>query len=485
MENNNIDEIFQNGTQKHYAYDEQLWTAVAADLPPIKKGGLWWFNLNTLLLIMVLFVCSTLPSDTINQNYSENSATVIPTVETKLTAQILKPNSINLSKNKIATIKNEVNSSQSTEPNLNGNKIASVTSSKTNPASNQKITAAVKPALNKSVATTSRLKSTQVKSGNNNLIASKAKGLPLNKKSNLAAVIPTITSLGEGFNLNRKNLNSRLELNSLPKSSYLFYNSPTPSPISASTQKRRKLKSTFIYYEIEASTSIAVTKKLSGNNASLLDYKTEHETANQFSTIGINQIMERKHVIYGAGISYAEYTETVNYPVKVEEESTISTFDTNYRIVNGNFNSNGNPVLLIQQVINETKTPTTIIVDDQFIATNTFKRLSIPVFVGLHKSIGNWTAQLRTSLLVNYAFEEEGFYIQENRENTSALNESKQLNNLFLGNNNQLSLGYALQEQIAIGGRFSYYQDLGSFTNGYNSKINYQAVGLWLLWKPE
>ena len=64
-ENNDIDQLFKNGLQKEYPVDNALWASVESQLTNQPKGNLWFFNLNTIAIIMILFICAIIPTDSV------------------------------------------------------------------------------------------------------------------------------------------------------------------------------------------------------------------------------------------------------------------------------------------------------------------------------------------------------------------------------------------------------------------------------------
>ncbi len=262
-----------------------------------------------------------------------------------------------------------------------------------------------------------------------------------------------------------------------------------PSPYNPTTGDRlQKLqnqrKKSDYYVELESSFSFTSSKSLKGDNEAFIDYKEDREKSLRLNTHGINFIRNHRYLTYGLGLQLSKYTERVSYTVDKEAPGYLISYDTTYRVVNDNFNSGGSPVFLIEEQINEIRNPTTIIIDDQVIATNTFTRIQVPLFIGIQKSYKNWSAELRTSLSVNYLIEQNGIYINEDLQRIENLEDQSRFNSVTFSNRSDMSIGYALNEFFVVGGRFSNTLDLTSFTKDYDSKLRSKNLGVWIMWKP-
>jgi hypothetical protein len=235
--------------------------------------------------------------------------------------------------------------------------------------------------------------------------------------------------------------------------------------------------------EIVAMRSFQSEKKLSGDDAALLDFKAKSEVAGDNMRFGVNLIRPYRFLTFGAGVHYTVQTEKVRYKVNREEVGFDISFDTTYRVVNSNFMSNGNPVLLIEKQINETQTPTYTLVDDYLIRTNTFRRLQVPLFIGFNKKQGNWIGEVRGAFIANYLFDQQGGYISSDLQTTTDFSESGQFNTMVYSYQINASLGYQINELIGVGLRYGYEQDITSFTKQYDSRWINQQAGVWLLYQ--
>ena len=225
-------------------------------------------------------------------------------------------------------------------------------------------------------------------------------------------------------------------------------------------------------------------KILAMSNESFKEYKENSEVAKSNSRMGINLIRPYKFLTFGVGAHYIVQTEQVGYKVNREELGVDISYDTTYRVVNSNFVSNGKPVLLIEKQINEIETPSFTLVEDYLYRTNTFKRLSIPVFIGVQKNYGRIMAELRAGLVANYLFDHQGAYISKDLAVTEDFGQSNSIRDLVYGYQFNLSLGYQVNEIVGVGVRCGYEEDLTSFTNQYDSRWRNQNLGLWLLYQP-
>lgn len=519
-ENKDIDQLFREGTAQEFPFDETLWAAVEGQLPSnTATGGLWWFNLNSFALLFILFTCATIPSDTVRPT-NKLSATSISTTgsstqpESTEVKQVTEEQKVNrqqvasivpsntIQPNLQTTIKTNTNNKLSNNPNQtfipldSGLANTETKPSLANESSNDQ-TDVLKKVVEKNKTSTSIGKAPKANDRN--------KTEESNNDDNDIAIedvddeVTTIQKAPVVLNDKIKNPATELTVNEISrKSSYPNFNKIDPlsftnlndgfqlslQPIGIAP-KKRKVKKNFYYAELEISRSFNIDKKLEGSNEAFINYKKQNEESVEQTNYGLNIYQQKRFFTYGIGVHYSVYTERVNYTLPKEAEGFIRSYDTTYRVVNSNFDSNGTPVILLEQDVTEVLTPTTIIVEDQVVTINTIKRIRVPVFVGIQKSYNNWVGELRTALVANYITEQEGIYIDESLDGFSSISTGEQINSFVLGNKNDLSLGYSLNEFFVIGGRFSYEQDLGSFTKGYNSRLRSNSLGVWLLWKPE
>ena len=247
---------------------------------------------------------------------------------------------------------------------------------------------------------------------------------------------------------------------------------------------QRSTKPVYYYLEIESFRSISLDKKVVSNDQKFVDYKSTSESPSYRESIGINLLTDYKFLTLGIGIHYNRFYEQVNYLYDNEITTYESTYDTNYRIINGNFNSNGNPVTLIEEDINETINEKKVEERKELLVRNEFTRIQIPVIVGFQKTYGRILAGVQASFVTNFLNENSGLYVNQDLTGFNSFNEDSQFKELMFSQKNQVNLGFALNEFMLIGGRFSYEYDINSYTNEYDSRFQSYNLGIWLQWRP-
>ena len=255
------------------------------------------------------------------------------------------------------------------------------------------------------------------------------------------------------------------------------------TPKYATELQRPVHKSVFQFYEVEFFRNVFIQKNIRSGLPGIADYKEESEQPLSSYTTGINTVRQKKHLIYGAGVQFNKYTERVSYDVEKESTSYTTRVDTNYRIVNSQFSSNGVPVLLIEEVLIENRIPTTVIINDQLITTNSIKRIRVPVFAGYNLSFKNWSTEVRTAVVPSILFQSQGLTVRRDQTQIESLN-TETTERLSVSINNQFRLGYAINESFAIGTAIYIENDLRSYSKEVDSKLNHQGVGLWFTIKP-
>lgn len=480
-DNNNIDELFRKGMEHHYPFDEHLWAAVEGQLPRQQvRPVLWIFNLNSIALILMLFACAMIPTDNTRADrlniLSENSHPSNTTFLKKST---------NISLNDLTTNQKTEKENNTRTPNSNGvNQSFKQNTSSVKPSQQKRETNVLEnispqPTTNNtSVRTVNKLSLINSDTEKeNSLFSHSQSGDQSKEKSKLS--LDTRKKGSKAFNQKLDFINS-LGFEVLNSSNLLLGN-----PSFAVNKSERVPPRSSYYVELEMNQDINVEKRLTSSNQDLQKLKQDNEKSLSQTLIGLNFIKQRKSFIYGVGVHHSKYTERVSYLVDKEALGYNISYDTSYQLVSGNFNSNGVPVFLINQEINEVRNPTTVIINDEITSINTFKRIGIPVFIGVQQDYKNWVAELRSSLSFNYLYQSQGIYLTDNLDQVENINSGAQLESMILGNKNDLSIGYSFYEQFALGARYSLYQDLSSFTTGYESRIRNQSIGVWILWKPE
>jgi len=465
-EENEIDQLFEAGLNKSYAYDEQLWKQVEPQLPTNSANNpFWYFNLNSVPLFLIILCCAFIPTDTVK------SLSAKPAEQ--------------LAKTEITSSKN-INRSISINPKNN------------NKNSNQTVSLElVAPILSSNISKGRNKEEKPQPTKNSSLLKNVAESNSSEKKlDNFKQNAHRNTSNKSSFTTKNSVSSSSLKnesgfsIDQMNKLDYaLFAFTATLEPFSKDNSDKfkdlqNKIRPKYYYLEVETYRSLDLSKKLNGENQQLIDYKNSTETPLYREGIGINILKDFKWLTLGVGLHYTRYYERANYSYDDEITSYESSFDTSYRVVDRNFISNGNPVFLIEENIDETVTENRVKTTKQLKVRNDFKRLQVPVIVGYQQNIGRWVAGIQTAFVFNYLTESNGVYVQDNLDSFKAFEESNQLSSLVFSQKNQLNLGFALNEFILIGGRFSHEYDINSFTKQYESKFQSYNLGVWLQWRP-
>ena len=461
----NIDELFRQNIQKEYPYDAKLWAQVEGSLPPASTNKTpWYMNLNSILVVGILLLCALIPTDTV-----------------KTSVQTIEPISIYSNLN---TPSNNITSSN--EPN-SYEKFSSH-SEKNYP---------IDPVDN-NAETSSNLPSYETKQPFNQVVSAIEKQPSVsNNKVNLNKVLDNNHSKEEQFfefapSFASKKVRNNLQQTIFPSSIKEMVSLPFVIQTTSLDQNAVKkilgadrIRKTPIlpFYELIASTSLNIDKKIEENNNEFVQFKRDNESSIRESGFGINFVKSKKILTYGAGIHKSVYSERISYPLTVSKEGFETIFDTTYTIVNGNYNNNGTIVLLIEEQVSQTQRPIVYEQEEVFTTQNSIKRIQLPFFIGVHKQIGSFLCELRTGLAANYIYYQSGVYINESLDKIHPI-ESSELNVFMLSNNNSISLGYGLNEFISIGSRLAYHQDISSFTKDYNSRLSSTQLGIWIQWKP-
>lgn len=492
-EEKNIDQLFKEGLQQDFPFDSSLWANVEGQLPgSATRRPLWYFNLNSIVLITVLLSCAFIQSDTV--------------ISTKVAVQTISQNSnlksgtsASASKKEKKEKTSEAKAALASAPALaavtpnNSNKTINSKSAKSNKNQNA-FTSNDQSGNEKGIeSNTGTKRSEPAKSQINNALSSSNNANPKtadfkpNKKISELKIQRKSSSKTVA---NQFAFAKNEELRAVHSFGYYFplYTALIPEARSSDLGKlngiQSKYKKRIYYVELEASRSLNLSKTVESNNSAFKTEKENSERSLHAENLGINILTPYKSFELGVGIHWNRFYENVSYTVDKMTQGYDISFDTNYRIINPNFNSGGHNVLLIKQEINEVRTAKTIIVDDQLMVQNEFKRIRIPLSVGYKKALGSFSLGLRTAFVLNYLYEQNGVYIDEDLNSIKNLREGNQFNTFVYGHQTGIGLGYSLNEFVAVGCRFSYEYDLNSFTKDYNSKFQHQNLGLWLLWKP-
>ena len=459
-EKNNIDELFLKGTERHYPVDEALWAAVESQLPMNNTPKTpWYYSLNSISFLVVILTCSFIPKD-------NSRTTEFAQVNLNTNSPNLPTTEISEAKENTTSIKTATLATSNSEPEVHQliEKKSSIQQEKEaleTPDYNISKTKIRKQSVNMSFAT----------------ISSEIK--PVN-----------YTTISKGFD-NKKptSINSRkfnTSLMSIPRISDFInmdVQSLTLAPKGSEELKKHPSSKSFYKVELETLFSTAITKSLKNGEQELIDAKTDGESSVEFRSFGLNFIGQKQFFIYGIGIQQAQYSERFAYNIDVEKNRLISSYDTSYSLISGNFNSNGTPVLLIKQKITENQNNETYTTKDIVGGLNTFKWVGLPIFIGVQKTFRNWQVQARFSIIPKYSYHQSGYCLGDNLNSLNTIS-TKNINTLHFSNRNDLSVGYSFHEQFAIGAKYALNHDLNSFTKEYDTQLKSQLIGVWILWKP-
>ena len=476
-EENEIDQLFQSDLNKDYPYDDQLWKQMETILPSAKKKHPFWqFNLNSVPLFIIILACAFLQTDTIKPLYATGQFPKKPTKmpqtahaysKTDTTPEVLGSSSI---RNNSVPLKEE-------SVQVNDGKHKSKSTRKDNTQNHlSKQAQRVTDTKNKSLAA-------QLDNSKNSEFLIQAEKL----QTGQYPLAHLTTSQTSKFSKPDERQQSIILMEPSGYIHEVYYYDTVQ--LSAKNndklhQLQEQLKPNYIYFEVEAYRSVALSKKLKGNNQQYIDYKINSESPLYREGLGVNIFRDVKFLSIGLGVHYNTYIERAKYSYDQEQSTFESTYDTSYQLVNRNFSSNGNSVFLIKENIEETVTENMETTAKQLNVRNEFKRLQLPVIIGFKQNIGRWTAGIQSAFVFNYLSESNGIYVQENLDNFSSFNDEKLFNTLVYSQRNQVNVGYALNEFILIGSRFSYEYDINSFTKNYDSKFRSYNLGLWLQWRP-
>jgi len=467
---NNIDDLFRKGTEQDYPVDDSLWAAVESQLPQHNMSkSPWFYNLNSIALLIVLITCSFIQKDNSRPNSTEGDALTIniPPVTKKETTTTVPEQA--------------VTNSQTNTPQL-----PSYSDRETTKSAPDKVqmNRTKKQNKNKNVSKQSSIAN---KVSTNSVVAnSDGQNEEVNSIARTEAkkmILTTPFTSGIETKIKERQSTNLLTIPLLTEFSNSTVQFENRQPKASSVSKKLAITKPYYNIELEALISVATTKTMNGGNGGVLETKRNGERPIELRSIGLNLIGQKKFFIYGAGIQQSQYQERFTYDVDVEKSRLVSTYDTNYRVVNGNYSSNGTPVLLIQQQVTENQSTEEYVGKDRVGGVNTIKWIGIPLFAGVQKSFRNWQASLKFSFITQYSYHQSGFNITEDLNSLNEMS-NQEMSSIHFSNRNDFSLGYNVNEQFAVGARYSLFQDLNSYTKEYSSKLNSQLVGLWVIWKP-
>lgn len=501
---NKIDELFQKGSSQNFPYDENLWNAVEPNLPAPSKGFFYKFRkpfglitLFTIVGLGIYFMSNDSKRKTLvkketilsENEQSSNQKSIINSTIGNKNKSIKSHNKLNNNE----LISNELNKKVSENNEQNKN----VINSKSSKEEDSTIVEA-KVANNQLIDNNSN--SNRIHTENKEYLAEESQKNVANSFSNLnSRNVKKDVKETQVNNFNLKNediLSSNLVSLMKSKKFSASYANESLALIrranleTNSTEKsildkiEERMKKNFKAVEFEGMRSLDIHKTVSKGSDAFLAYKGNSEQSLSKTQFGINFINQYQFLTYGIGLNYVKYFERVNYKVDKEITDYEISYDTTYQLINSNYVNNGEPVLLIKEVITENRNPKIVIIDDVLSTKNTFKRVQLPVFVGVQKNFQNISVELLTALVFNYLLEVKGVSINENLDQINELDIS-QMNKLFYSNSNSLSISYALNESFGLGLRYQYDLDITSFTKNYDSKLKAQNAGIFLIYQPK
>ncbi len=445
MENKHpIDELFRQGLKQDFEVDDQMWAAVSDQLPREKtaKRGLWVFNLNSINLLAILSIALLFQTDTVVKSSAQNAMVL---------EEQLSP------KTNTNSIQSVSPSAAISKPNTSSklNQANSIANQRHNPSAEH--IADRNPVIEESPAVSQSKQDSPL--AINQLQATPAAVVQLKSESAIESLVLL-----------------------KPSDLHLYETEFAGSPKLVPT-KPFSYSSSF-YYEFELMYSFQSEKELDKLDESQKGYRENTERLKSVQSIGLNLLNDISFFQYGIGIQLSQYTERVNYTVNAAGIGYDVLYDTNYRLVNANYTNNGVPVWLIEEQVSSYLQEKSILKAENRSYTNTFKRIQIPILIGVQKQYRNFYGNLRTSLLLNYAYAESGAYIAEDLNGINSFESSDQFEAFVIGNGYQASLGYSFFEGVVIGARYEYEMDLSSFTSKYGSKFSNQGLGFWIMWRP-
>ncbi len=485
MKDNELDELFRSGLDTKYPVDQSLWSAVEPSLPtPSNGGGLWVFILNGIAIASVLFI-----GNYITENTKSLQATEIKKVATY--AEIAKDNKLEVQEELIIT----ANENQGT-PITNTPQEEKIDDVQEKELTSQISYTDVAPIKNENSINGKLLtRNEYIKENTIDAASTVKQGIDSNR-SFLSATTPPIimegrliadiassqAKSGSGKYMNAnflRPIDLALPLSIIEPSTLLHL---TPKKNETYFQPNKSIQ--FSQFELVYSRSLITKKSVSGLSEAVIDLKANAEQNSSVTTIGLNLINHHKWLTYGIGVHYFKQEERVQYDIIDGEIRNVTSYDTTYNIVNTNYSSNGHPVILIENKINQVNTPTYVEFGNRLIGTNIFERIQVPVFIGASKQIRHWTAELRTGLVANYSLHQSGAYINEDLNELVGFEGRNQFNDLILSQTNNISIGYQLNETFSVGGRLNYEFDLTSVTTDYNSRLRTTRGGVYIVYRP-
>lgn len=460
---NNIDEVFQEGIDEQFHYDENLWQAVEPDLPFKRKKRFAWWQLNLLLAVLILPLLLLIPSNQ-QLNSSKKKETLIPI--------------------------NNANPVPSEDVNERHGPKSIKAISSLDPGS---------PSSTK-LSTSGKANNARALPESNKQEIQKSKSIAQSSPTLQAASIEISNDPEEGMvnedeMLDEAKTNEAVYTNAIigAKEIEAFHSSLKAMKMlgldkrilsGEALRKKEDLppvhRSKPIYVELQIRRAIELDKYFEENkvlNKTLRESSESYSYAQQQGLMFFKQIGKLQ---LGLGLRYSKLKEVVDYEFVDEKLDVSVSYDTNYRLINSNYNPNGEPIWLIKEEISSIYSYESSKSGQRLRTENTFDYIQIPVSIGYDHYFNRVIVGLRTGLQLNYLIKSEGAYISEDRSSLISLREQNQLSEINLGAEGELRLGYGLNEFILLGTHISYQQSISSVTESYRSGLKGTYLGVWL-----
>lgn len=476
-----MDELFRHGLKKDFPYDQKLWAEVEAQLNVPSRGkGLWYTNMNTFILTLVLLTFAFIQTDTVKTNSVLHTESFNNTDE--------KKDLIALSDEREDKIV-EVDQKQigDTYQVSNNETIKSKSSNKNELKELSKVAVAeqLPNAHDDVIDMQEEEKNNQGPVEAENQIVEKMTSI-IEEKGILFSSNSSFSKLLNKEKMSNEELQN-LDLKLLIPLTYQIntqeYERALPYVKEDKLGKlQQKIKRKFYYAELTAIRSFDMDKEISDSDPDLKAFKELNEKSLHKESYGIDVFTDHRFLTFGLGIRLSSFVENVNYLVDVEKNEYVASFDTVYVLVDENFNNNGDATTLIREEIHTSYMPVTVQRKERLAVRNEFKRMQIPLSIGIEKSIGRWNAGVQAGIMMNYLFMQSGVYIDEELNKVEGLSTGDRFNKLTFSQSNEVKLGYKVNEFIVLGAKYAYEYDINSFTKNYDSKFQTQSLGLWIRW---
>lgn len=446
---NNIDELFKGGLHQDFPYDEKLWAKVEGSLPnaPMKKS-FWNFRLNAIILSLVLAGYAFMQIDN-----TESTEVLAQNALIETSQEPQEPTHTMAS----STMDSDHESASMLETQEEFEAIAEEGSPSTPMVTHQNIAAVEKPQSEaKATAFEESSSIPQSEAKPAEIMTKDASAADENdqsiKPSNLLASTNDLIAFEDQMNDKLAAVEAEVALSTDEASLDLEFMQLAPyridteiseaEPAKGLTPKSFPKKRQY-YIEVLAASSFQIDKSTKSTQENFVRFKEKSETALHARNLGVNFLTNYRFLTLGVGAHFNQLTESVDY--------------SNSSLVNTNLKSE-----------------------------NTFNRIRIPISLSYEKSFGALSAGVGTGFVVNHIFQQKGHYINQNLDAIYDLNSGEEeFFLLVFAHQLSGSIGYSLNEYLAVGAKIYYEYDLNSYTKDYESKFQSQNLGVWLRIRPK